>query len=155
MITDEELTQLIAETEDTALQARLKEILQMPPEQREAAIGQLTRAYEPEREDLRSELERNFALATQASPEGQMSAGNQFGYYVGASPLEHLASGMMKYKAGKGMRENRGALEELAGQESDAQKRVLMAHTASILRGQPKKFWEDEEEELPFWMRKY
>lgn len=157
-MTDEELNQLIAQTEDTAMQARLREILRMPPEQREQAIAQLTQAYDPLREDLRGDLERNFALATQQGPQGQVAGNNQFSVYVGASPLEHLASGVTKYQAGKAFKEGRQELKDLSGQESDAQKRMLQSYTASILRDKdsslvPRKFYEDED--LPFWMRHY
>lgn len=150
MWTDEELNKLIAETEDTGMQAALRELLKLPPDRRQAEIDALTKAYDPLRTDLRSEIERNYNTVMGASPQGQMAGSNQFSVYVGANPLEHLGVGMMKYKAGKDMRSQKQALEDLSTQESGATSRIMQAQLASILRKK-----EEEEGGQPWWMRRY
>lgn len=138
----EELARLLAAAQqDSALKARLDEIMQMPPEQQAEAIRMLSQAYEPMRDDLRSEITRNYDMLTAPAPEGQMSSSNQFGYYVGANPLEYLASGINKYQAGKGIREGREKLDTLSQEQGQAQGGVQSAMIqqlrAKALRGEP------------------
>jgi hypothetical protein len=99
---------------DDGLLDSLDKIRGLPPDQQEAAIAQLTMDYEGRETTLRGELENNYALMTQAGPQGGMAGNNQFSRYVGANPLEHLASGIQKYQAGKGVREGREAIEGLS-----------------------------------------
>ena len=104
------------------------------PEQRAAQIEALTKAYEPTREDLRSEIARNYDTLMGPSPQGQMAGNNAFSVYVGANPLEHLASGINKYQAGRDIRSQREELKNLSKEESAATSRVMQAQLADILR---------------------
>lgn len=133
-LSDEELNKLIAETSDTGMQAALRELLKLPPEQRAAEVEALTKAYDPMRSDLRSEIERNYNTLMGPSPQGQMAGNNQFSVYVGANPLEHLASGINKYQAGKDIRSQREELKKLSQEEGAATSRVMQAQLADILR---------------------
>ena len=109
------------------LEVRKAQIEAMPLDEQKQAIADLTEAYEPLRDDLRSELSRNYDMLTAEGPKGEMAGNNQFSVYVGASPLEHLASGINKYHAGKGANENRGELDELAKRQAKAQADMMMA----------------------------
>ena len=134
-LTDEELTRLIAQTNDTAMQARLKELLQMPPDERAAAMAQLTAAYDPRRSDLRTEIEQNFDMLTAQGPAAlEGPSGNPYAVTVAANPLEHAAAGWGKYKAGQGIKEGRAKLDALSGEEEKATAGMMNAQLAQLLR---------------------
>lgn len=146
------LQQMIASAapeERDALVQSVQAIEGLPPEQQAEAIAQLTMDYEGRERSLRDDLETNYAMLTQESPQGQVAGNNQFSVYVGANPLEHLASGMMKYQAGKGIKENREGLEELSKAKEAGLGRVaggmLQKTQAEILR--------DKEDERLRWLR--
>ena len=153
------IMEMMQNTTDTAMQSRLAEILVMPPDEQDAALADLTRAYEPEREDLRDELSRNYDMLTAEGPKGQMAGNNQFSVYVGANPLEHLASGVSKYRAGKGVKEGRAEQRELSKQQGAAQKAIMSAQAEALSRslrgqagsGQSDRFPNETDEE--YWRR--
>lgn len=135
------IDELIAEAKLTdpqqasILEARKAQIEAMPPEEQAQAIADLTEAYEPLRDDLRDELDKNYNMLMSESPQGQMAGNNQFSVYVGANPLEHLASGINKYQAGKGVRENRDELDALAKRQAKAQSDMMMAGVGGSAMG--------------------
>ena len=121
--TEEEKQKLIAamgNMDTTMMQDYLAALGQMSPDERTVAIDALSTPYEEERSDLRDELSQNYDMFTAESPQGQMAGNNQFSVYVGASPLEHIASGVGKYMGGKGMKENREELEALNKKKQSA-----------------------------------
>ena len=75
-------------------------------------------------DQLTQRLEEVSALMNQEGPKGQVAGNNQFSVYVGANPLEHLASGMQKYSAGKAVREGREGLEKLSKSKEGGLMRV-------------------------------
>lgn len=132
-----ELQRLIAAASaegNDALVQQLESVAQLPPEQQAEVIRQLSQDYEGRDKTLRDELETNYGLLTQQSPQGQVAGNNQFSVYVGASPLEHLASGIQKYQAGKGIREGKKGLEGLSADKEAGLSRVQQGMLAEILR---------------------
>lgn len=150
----EKLRQLIAEMdagpEKDALEQRFEALQQLPPEQQAEAIKQLSMDYEGRGATLRDDLEKNYAMMSQASPQAlDGPSGNPFAYTVAASPLEHIATGAMKYMGGKGIKEDKAKLEELSKAQEGGLSAVMQGALAKKLR-------EDEEKKkLPFWMRQY
>ena len=133
------LQQLLANAapeEKDMLEERIANLASLPPDQQAEAIAQLTMDYEGRETTLRGELENNYAMMTQAGPQGGMAGNNQFSRYVGANPLEHLASGIQKYQAGKGVREGREAIEGLSKSKEAGLGAVGQSYLAAILKEQ-------------------
>jgi len=127
----------------------------LPPDEQLAQIGIMTADYDGREKTLRGELEDNYALMTQQSPQGGMAGNNPYSVYVGANPLEHLASGIQKYQGGKGVRESREAIEGLSKSKEAGMASVArgmlgeQSAQADILRSSlPKQPWETEEQYL-------
>lgn len=118
--------------DDSMLQTHLMTLMSLPSDQRSAAIADLTEAYEPMRDDLRGELAQNYDMLTSESPQGQVAGNNQFSVYVGANPLEHIASGINKYQAGKGVRENRDELKKLNERQAAAQQSMMESQAKAL-----------------------
>jgi hypothetical protein len=152
------LQQLLANAapeEKDMLEERIANLASLPPDQQAEAIAQLTMDYEGREKTLRGELEDNYALMTQQGPQGGMAGNNPYSVYVGANPLEHLASGIQKYQGGKGVRESREAIEGLSKSKEAGMASVArgmlgeQSAQADILRSSlPKQPWETEEQYL-------
>ena len=136
MNTEEELLKLLQEHEGSPLEARILEVLQMPPEEQAAAMASLTKAYDPMRDDLRAEVERNYDTLASAGPQGQVAGDNPYSIYVGANPLEHLASGYNKFQAGKDIGGQRKELKALNKEQSEATAAIQMAQAKALRRKQ-------------------
>lgn len=137
MLTPDDIERMIAEASATgndALVQSLQALASLPPDQQAEALQQLSQDYEGREKTLRDELETNYALLTDESPQGQVAGNNQFSVYVGANPLEHLASGIQKYQAGKGIREGKKGLEGLSADKEAGLSRVQQGMLAEILR---------------------
>ena len=122
-LTEEQRQRLLAALEGmdtTMMQDYLTKLGTMPPEELSVALDALSTPYEAERSDLRDELSQNYDQLTAQGPQGQMAGNNQFSVYVGANPLEHIASGINKYQAGKGLKQNRADLDALSKKEQSA-----------------------------------
>ena len=100
--------------------------------ERDKAIAELSADYEGRKDSLRDDLTTAYDQFTSESPQGQMTADNQFGYYQAASPLEHAASGWMKYVGGKGMKDVKAERERLSGMQESAQGKVLNSMANSM-----------------------
>ena len=123
------------------LEAAMTQVASLPPDQRAEAIKQLAMDYEGRGQTLRDDLEKNYALVTQDSPQAiEGPAGNPFAYTVAANPLEHLASGGMKYMAGKGIKQNKADLEKLSQNQEAG-----LGMTMEGMLAQAKKLREEEE----------
>lgn len=134
-LTEEQRRRLLMALQDmdTSMQQDyLTSMAQMSPEERSAALDALSRPYEEERATLRDELSQNYDMLNAESPQGQMAGNNQFAVFVGANPLEHLASGINKYQAGKGLRSNREEMKKLNEQQGSATKGMLGARIDAI-----------------------
>ena len=104
---------------DTVYQQRLQQIQQMPPgPEREAALAALSRDYAGLQAAAQTRQQRGYEMASEKGPQGT-ELGGKYSTYVAANPLEHLASGLRRYKGYKDMRE---ADEELGTLSEDKQK---------------------------------
>lgn len=131
---------------DDPMVASLEKLALLPPDQQAEILPKLAQDYEGRETSLRDDLETNYAMLTQDAPRGEVAGNNQFSVYVGASPLEHLASGIQKYSAGKGIRENRAGLEKLSTDKEQALSAVQQMYLAEALRQK------EEEEKRRFQM---
>lgn len=140
MTTEDELLRMIQEAGqrgDSATEAALMAVLKLPPEERDAYIESMTKQYDPMRDDLRADIERNFAQMNKEGPQGQVAGNNQYSVYVAANPLEHLVSGITRYQAGKDMGQQRGELRGLAEEQGGADAFAKRAY-ADVLSKQTK-----------------
>lgn len=151
---DDEVMRAIQEYQGSGMEDALKEALTMPPEERKAFIDSITKAYDPERTDLRSDIERNFLEMNQEGPQGIQAGNNPYSVYVAANPLAHAASAYQRGKAGKQMKTQRAELKKLSAEQSAALAKIQTAQAEAIRRSiRPQD--EEEDENMPFWMRRY
>lgn len=127
-MSEEDRQRLLRATENmdpSMLQDFMVSIAGMTGEERKAAIEGISRPYEEERDTLRDELEQNYDMLTADNPKGGMAGNNQFSVYVGASPVEHIASGVGKFMAGRDLKANREAMRGLNKQQGDAMEGMM------------------------------
>ena len=94
-------------------------IAAMPPgPAKEAALAALLRDYAGERDTAKADRELGAELIMEDGPSGTQ-IGGRYSTYVAASPLEHLASGLRKYKGFKDYRKGQDELDQLS---KDSQK---------------------------------
>jgi len=108
------------EPDKAGLLGSLTKISELQGEERDKALANLSAAYDMRSANLRDDLELAYNQYTAPSPQAiEGPSGNPFAYTVAASPLEHAASGAMKYMGGKDIKRVRGEREALAkGQEA-------------------------------------
>lgn len=91
----------------------------LSPEERAA----LARDWGGERADLGAQMVQAQALRDAPGPEGTRAGG----MYIAASPLEHLTSGVSKYRAGKDLKGMQGQLGDLRTGEREGTDRLMQA----------------------------
>lgn len=133
--------------DDSMLEVYLEKIQSMSPEERATAIGDMTRSYGEDRDDLRDELSRNYATFNKESPKGGMAGNNPFSVYVGAGPLAHITAGFEKYQAGKGIKEGRAEQKALNEQQAKSQAGMMSAYSDALRSETPKEKYDREQEE--------
>jgi len=115
--------------DETMFQRRLEEIKQMPPDQQEEALIQLSLDYPGRLEDLAQQQKFAQELATQGMPQGQIagSASNPFSVYVAPNALQYGAAGVEKYMGHKQNRELQQQMGQMRGQGEAQNKALLQA----------------------------
>lgn len=87
----------------------------LPPEEQEAQMQRMFRDYAGEEAIFSEQAATAKALRGKAGPEGR-SHGD---VYVAANPLEHIASGIEKYRAGEDYDEAMQGMEDLSTSRSE------------------------------------
>lgn len=134
-LTEEQRQRIIAAMagmETSMQQDFLASLTGLSGDELDAALTGISRPYDEERDTLRDELAQNYDLLTAEGPKGGVAGNNQFSVYVGASPLEHIASGVGKYMAGKGVKEGREEMRGLNEAQGDATAGMMGARVNAI-----------------------
>jgi small-conductance mechanosensitive channel len=76
-----------------------------------------------QQDELASQMKQAQALRSRQAPQGR-EVGN---VYVAANPLEHLASGIERYKAGKQVKELQAQSADLMGKQTKGRRAFLEA----------------------------
>ena len=133
------------------MQAEYARISSLDPEEKAAAINRLAKDYKGEREGLAADIAFNEDMIQRDMPQGGVAgpSSNPFSIYMGASPLQHAAAGLEKYKGYKNRREAREGFDQSVADKTRAQSDMMASQMAeaSQLRKPltPAEQWEEEQ----------
>lgn len=128
------------------LELELERIRQLPPDQQEAAIRQLSLDYPGLTDALQGDVDFGEERMMADSPEGRYGpSGNPYSVYVAANPLEHLASGMSKYQGGVERREARKGLDALSKMKQEAVSNAIRGGIQPQTPEEALNLWEEDE----------
>ena len=136
------------QTGDDGLSARLAEIDAMPEAERGEALRMLGQDYKGQRDMLNRSMDFNESQLQAASPESRVAgpSSNPFAIEVAANPLEHIASGMGKYKAGTDIRSDRESLGKLSDEWTTQNTATMNSYAKQAAEAEALRKLQEEEE---------
>lgn len=102
-------------------------IAALPSAEQAQALAMLAADFGQRGAAAENDMARADAIRTQAAPQGRQLSGNT---YVAANPLEHLASGMQRYRANEDYKKSRTA-RDTAMSDADAVRKRAMEQLVS------------------------